>query len=97
MARVSGPGETYFYPLNAAKTIRVKGALGDTVVCTGGGEAWIIYSPCRNQICVSAPPVRGKGQWTACLPNQVMISIESGGMKTTSKNAVPDGIDAATW
>jgi hypothetical protein len=59
-------------------------------VLIDGGAARIVSSPCRNQLCVAAPPIRRHGQWTACLPNQVMVSVEN-------KSAPSDGVDITTW
>jgi hypothetical protein len=79
------------YPLDSVDTLVVPGPLGDTIVGINGGEARIVSSPCRNQICVAMPPVRRHGQWTACLPNQVMIGVDGGSPFTG------DAVDGVTW
>jgi hypothetical protein len=91
---VSGPDGDWLYPVNAVGTVRVAGPLGDTVVEIGGGRARIVSSPCRNQLCVAAPPVYRHGQWIACLPNQVMARVDG-------SSATPDGtanaVDGVSW
>jgi hypothetical protein len=89
---VSGPGGNWLYPLNAVETVSVAGPLGDTVVQIGGGRARVISSPCRNQICVAAPPVHRYGQWIACLPNQVMVRVDS-----PASAAPAEAVDGVAW
>jgi hypothetical protein len=88
---VSGDGGRWRYPLSSAETVCVTGPLGDTIVGISGGQARIVSSPCRNQLCVAAPPVRKRGQWIACLPNQVMTVVEG------AVSASSDGVDAVVW
>jgi hypothetical protein len=91
---VSGPGGSWLYPLSAAETVRVAGLSGDTVVEIGGGVARIVSSPCRNQTCVASPPVGRHGQWIACLPNQVMVSVTGAPPAGGAPAGVVDGV---TW
>jgi len=51
--------------------------------------ARVIVSPCLNQTCVAAGTVRSPGQWTACLPNRVMLYIGEG--------KAQNDVDAAAW
>ena len=89
LVNVSGRNGQWVFPIDAAETIVVSGPLGDTVVEIGGGSARITSSPCLNQTCVSAGRVHLPGQWTACLPNRVMLYIDEG-----KKN---NNVDAAAW
>jgi hypothetical protein len=88
---VSGYQGRWLYPLDTVETIRVAGPVGDTVARIEGGTAWIVSSECRNQLCVAAPPVRKHGQWIACLPNQVLVSIDY------AETADSGNIDMITW
>jgi hypothetical protein len=88
---VSGSEGRWLYPLNAVETIRVTGPVGDTIVHIEDGMARVVYSSCRNQLCVAASPVRKHGQWIACLPNQVLVSIDN------VEVANSENVDMITW
>ncbi|MDR2371179.1 MAG: NusG domain II-containing protein [Treponema sp.] len=72
---VRGGGNNWVFPLSAGERLAVPGPLGETIVEIRGGEARIVSSPCTNQTCVAAGMIHTPGQWTACLPNRVMVSI----------------------
>ena len=80
---------SWVYPLDAADTIRIPGPLGETLVEIGGGGAHITSSPCKNQSCVTMGQVSLPGQWSACLPNKVLLYIN----ESENKNKV----DAISW
>ena len=67
------------YPLNEDRTFTVMGREGEIVVQIKGGSVAVISAPCKNRICVSSPPLKMEGEWTACAPGGVMIRIESSG------------------
>jgi hypothetical protein len=90
--RITGSGGTWVYPLDAAEQIRVPGPLGDTTVEIRGGAVRVLASPCANQLCVTAGSIHSRGQWVACLPNQVMAAVEG-----TSEGSSGDSLDAAAW
>lgn len=87
---VQGSGRTWVFPLEAEERIAVPGPLGETVVKIGGGRAVVLSSPCANQTCVAAGHIRRPGNWTACLPNKVLVSIEG-------KKDENGTVDAAAW
>jgi hypothetical protein len=90
---LKGESGTWVFPRDAEETVTVPGPLGDTVVEIRGGRARVLSSPCQNQTCVAAGYIHRHGQWTACLPNRVLVSVEGGG-----GNSGEDGeIDAAAW
>ena len=89
MVNVQGENGLWVFPVDTAETLVVPGPLGDTVVEIGGGSARITASPCMNQTCVSAGRIHSQGQWTACLPNRVMLYIDEGGTNGS--------VDAAAW
>ncbi|MDR0569170.1 MAG: NusG domain II-containing protein [Spirochaetaceae bacterium] len=86
---IEGPQDRWIFPLDHAETLAIPGYLGDTVVELRDSQVRVISSPCGNQTCVAAGPIRSRGQWTACLPNGVLISIDS--------DAKRDDIDGAVW
>jgi hypothetical protein len=93
--RLKGEGGVWVFPLDAEETVAVPGPLGDTVVEIRGGRARVLSSPCQNQTCVAAGSVHTHGQWVACLPNRVLVSVEGGsGGKTAETGAE---LDAAAW
>jgi hypothetical protein len=91
LALVRGGNRSWVFPLAAAERLAVPGPLGETVVEIRDGLARIISSPCTNQSCVAAGVIHSPGQWTACLPNRVMVSISGSDRET-------DGaVDASSW
>ena len=89
MVNLKGENGEWVFPLDAEETMVISGPLGDTVVAIHEGAARVVSSPCVNQTCVAAGVVRSPGQWTACLPNRVMVYIGEG----TSA----DDVDASAW
>ena len=86
---VRGENGAWVFPLDAAESLVVSGPLGDTVVELDGGAARITKSPCLNQTCVSSGRIFKPGQWTACLPNRVMLYID--------ENEKDKNLDASAW
>jgi len=76
---ISGKDNVWVFPINADETIEVSGPLGDTIVHLKDGSAWVESSPCDNQNCVAAGVITRQGQWTACLPNNVLLIIQGAG------------------
>jgi len=89
LVTVQGENGLWVFPVDSSESIVVSGPLGDTVVEIGNGAASITSSPCQNQTCVSSGSIHSPGQWTACLPNRVMLYIDEG---KTNNN-----VDAAAW
>jgi len=79
----------WVFPADSDEIITVPGPLGNTIVQIRENTASIVSSPCMNQTCVAAGVIKKHGQWSACLPNHVMLYISEG------KNE--DDIDAAVW
>lgn len=65
----------WIFPLDAQTTLRVPGPLGETVVVIEEGSARVVSSPCAEKICIKTGRISKPGQWIACLPNRVFISI----------------------
>jgi hypothetical protein len=93
---LKGEGGTWVFPRDAEETVAVPGPLGDTVVEIRGGRARVLSSPCQNQTCVAAGYIHSHGQWTACLPNRVMVSV-AGGSGGEIKPGEGGEVDAAAW
>jgi hypothetical protein len=91
---LKGPGGSWVYPRDhrAAELINVAGPLGDTVVELRDGGARVLSSPCANQICIASGTIHARGQWIACLPNQVLVTIEA-----EAPGGAGDELDATAW
>jgi hypothetical protein len=87
---VRGSGRTWIFPLDAEERVTVPGPLGETVVEIREAGARVLSSPCENQTCVAAGHIGRRGEWTACLPNKVSVSIEGSAGESET-------VDAAAW
>jgi len=74
---IAGGGERWILPLDRPHIQRVPGPLGVTVVEVREGAARVVSSPCPEQICIKSGPISKCGQWIACLPNQVFVTVTS--------------------
>jgi len=88
-----GEGGRWVFPLDADETVSVSGPLGDTVIEIRGGAARVVSSPCQDQTCVVMGAARLPGQWSACLPNRVMLYVSARGRG----GAGHGGVDATAW
>ncbi|MCL2880389.1 MAG: NusG domain II-containing protein [Treponema sp.] len=89
---IKGEQGEWVYPLGSEETIQVSGPLGVSVIEIHDHTVRFLSSPCANQTCVARGVIDSPGQWAACLPNRVMLSISAG------KPGAADGaVDAASW
>jgi hypothetical protein len=94
---IAGEGEQWIFPQDAEELVTVPGPLGDTVVQLEHGKVRVISSPCMNQTCVAAGAIQTHGQWIACLPNQVLVSIEKSGTEGAADASSRGALDGAAW
>jgi len=80
--------QVYVYRLDKNIEFEVQGPLGATKIEIKDKAVRIVDSPCRDKICVHSGWLRNGGQWAACLPNKVFVSINAG---------KADVLDAATY
>lgn len=85
---IRGQGREWTFQLDADETVVVNGPLGDTVVKIQGNRAWVESSPCENQTCTAAGFIVKRGQWAACLPNNVLLMI---------RGTADEDVDAISW
>ncbi|MCL2184642.1 MAG: NusG domain II-containing protein [Treponema sp.] len=90
---IRADGNEWTFPLDAEETIEVKGPLGNTVIYIHEKKAQVLSSPCDNQTCVASGLLSRKGQWAACLPNNVLLLI----LAHQSILGNEGDIDAVTW
>ena len=73
----------YLYPMDQDRVERIPGPRGDTILVIRERAAWIADSPCPDKVCVAAGHIARTGEWIACLPNRVMVSIGGTGGPAT--------------
>jgi hypothetical protein len=73
--RISSPKDEWLYPLSQPRTLEIPGPLGATTVRIGTGHARVIDSPCPDKLCIQAGELSSPGQWAACLPNRIMVTV----------------------
>ncbi|MFW5694976.1 MAG: NusG domain II-containing protein [Alkalispirochaeta sp.] len=88
---VKSDAGTFIYSLEEEQVLHFTGPLGDTVVEIGNGSVRFTESPCRDKICIAAGELTEAGQWAACLPNRVFISV------TGEAAADGSGVDATAF
>ncbi len=75
-AHIVSSSAEWYYPLDENRTINIRGPLGTTIIEIKDNGSRVIDSPCPDKICILQGIIRESGQWIACLPNQVLISIK---------------------
>ncbi|MFN0150953.1 MAG: NusG domain II-containing protein [bacterium] len=65
------------YRLDESRTLRLPGPLGETEIVISDGAARIVASPCARKVCVRMGAARRVGQTIVCVPNRVIVRIES--------------------
>jgi hypothetical protein len=56
-------------------TIPVEGPLGTTMVEIVGDRAHVVSSPCPDKVCIRMGWLRRVGDYSACLPNRVLVEV----------------------
>ena len=64
-------------PLSTDGTVvsPVDGPLGTTMVEVTGNRAHVVSSPCPDKICVRMGWLQRVGDYSACLPNRVLVEV----------------------
>ncbi len=63
------------YALKENRDIHLEGSVGKSVIRIQNGRAFFLHSDCPDGLCTGMPPISRGGEWAACLPNGVFISI----------------------
>jgi hypothetical protein len=61
--------------LSPDRTLHIHGPLGDSVIAVNNGRARFISSPCRGQVCVQTGWLQTSGDFAACLPNRISLTL----------------------
>lgn len=61
--------------LRRDQVLRINGPLGDSVVEVQGGRVRFRDSPCRGKQCVHSGWLNRAGDFAACLPNRVSVTL----------------------
>jgi hypothetical protein len=73
---VEASGIRYRFPISTDRVERFTGPRGETIVEISGGTVRVVDSPCPDKICVAAGAISRTGQFIACLPNRVSVTLE---------------------
>lgn len=69
----------------AAEEFSLDGLPGLIIRCDGEGGICFLRSDCPDQLCVHSGVLRRTGDFAACLPNEVMISLCASGPQETEE------------
>ncbi len=70
--------EMYRLSLYEDKEIHVRGPIGETRIMVENGSVWITDAPCPQKICQKMGKINRTGEMIVCIPNKVIIQVESG-------------------
>lgn len=73
-------------PLSQARTLRVEGPLGESIIEVDRGRVRVADSPGRQRRCVKAGWLSSSGESAICLPNQVVVKVTGGEPRFDSIN-----------
>ena len=75
---VTSGGQTCFTaPLGQPRSVDLDGPLGQTHLVIDVQGARITASPCPRKICISMGSARHTGELLACVPNRILVRIDS--------------------
>ena len=74
---VNSLDEEFLYQLDIDQTVSIQGKKGLSVIQISQGEAFFIDSPCANHTCIASPAISRNGEWAACLPNGIFLSVRT--------------------
>ncbi len=73
----SGEQTRFTAPLNQQHSVDLDGPLGQTHLVIDDQGVRITDSPCPRKICISMGPARQAGDLLACVPNRILVHIDS--------------------
>ncbi|MBP5359693.1 MAG: NusG domain II-containing protein [Treponema sp.] len=85
---IQSMGKEYTYPLDQDAAYQIQGRLGISVIEVSDGKVRFVESPCPTKSCVQHAAISAVGDWSACLPNEVLVQIQG---------EDSDGVDALSF
>lgn len=73
----SGEKICFTAPLDQPRSVNLDGPLGQTHLVIDDQGVRITGSPCLRKICISMGPARHTGDLLACVPNRILVHIDS--------------------
>lgn len=73
--QIKSPTAEYIYPIEKDNTISVSGKIGVSQIVIKNKQVYFQDSPCKNHTCTLCKPIEKPNEWTACLPNGIIIRI----------------------
>jgi hypothetical protein len=73
----SGEQTLFTAPLDQPRSVDLDGPLGQTHLVIDAHGARITSSPCPRKICISMGTARHTGDLLACVPNRILVHIDS--------------------
>ena len=73
---VKTPEGIFIYPLDKNTELVFDGVIGKTKVTVQNGQAWVTESACENKNCIFMGKLSKSGDFAACLPNAVILTVE---------------------
>ncbi len=68
----------YIYPLNQPRELEFEGVIDKAHLVIHNGCIEFVESPCRDKICIHMGQARKDGDFLACLPNRIIVTVEGG-------------------
>ena len=62
-------------PLDIDQTYTVNGPLGPSEIQVRNGRIRFVHSPCTGKVCIHSGWLKQSGEFAACLPNHISISL----------------------
>lgn len=72
--------------LGEERRLRIGGRLGDSVIEIHDGKAHFLESPCTSKVCVRSGWLQETGEFAACLPNGVSVTVAGGARRFDAIN-----------
>ncbi len=73
----SGDETCFVADLDQQHEVDIDGPLGKTRLIIDEQGAYVTGSPCPRKVCISMGPAKYSGDLLACIPNRIMVRIES--------------------
>jgi len=72
----------YIYPLNQEQDLMFDGELGKSHIIIHDGCVEFESSPCRDKVCIKMGHGKEDGDFLACLPNRIIVTVQGGNRDT---------------